>query len=502
MKNFLKLSDIFTDHMVLQRNKEFYIFGMSNSQDEIIIKVGGVERVCKAIDGKFKVKFPPMSVTEPVIITVVQGENNILVNDVVFGEVYIAGGQSNMEFVLKGCLEYNDMIKNVHDYIRYYEVPKVCCDDDVHNRNDKNRWQICDAVNVSDYSAVAYFFAEKIHDYVDCPIGIISCNWGGTSILSWLPKEEVKDIKSIDEIVIKLENDYFSVLDDEYDKMMNDYNKELNLYNDKVSKYSEFSNAPVKMLNYTKQIKYPWPPPYGKKSCLRPYGLYEYMVKTIIPYTVRGMLWYQGESDVEMKERYFDVLKKLIEVYRREFDNDDMYYLIVQVASCMQEEGQSITEIQESQFRAGFEIENCSTACIIDLSEAENIHPTRKKKVGERLGILAGHYIYNKEKIPCGPIVKDIYMCNGNINVAFDYVDDGLYALYGTPMGFEIEERDGNVYSVKAHIEGDMVVIDSNQIKNTKEAIILRYGYENFIISTMYNTKLLPMYPFRKQIKK
>lgn len=505
--NKFTLAPIFQDHMVLQRNRPIRIFGTGQDGQNIVVNIADQQKKCVVKGGVWIVEFEPMSSLSRVSINIVCGNTKINIKEAVFGEVYIAGGQSNMQFMLKETFEYEEAKKSLRDIdFRFYFTPRIAYEGEDKSL-EPSGWYKSEEDQFELFSAVAYFFGLKISEYMDCSVGIIGCNWGGTSLFNWISEEE-------GEAIVETSNYFHNLLREGAQKNLTDYENEVEKYNQQLRNFDQKiqelkksdkdldAQNPLDYYHRTKMIEYPWPPPQGPKSFLRPGGLYEFMLKTIAPFMVQGVLWYQGESDVLMGTGYGIALKALFASWRKLFCDEKLFFLVVQLPmySSEEKEDEARVKLRQAQYQTSKEDPYAAIACIQDLGEKDNIHPFLKKDVGLRLGLLAGKYIYKTEDVAEGPIFKEVIKEKNGYRLCFSNASKGMYADRGCVLGFQIVEE-SQVYPVKAEIVGHDLWIPINEVKQPKHVKSIQYGYKSFIWATLFNWKRLPMYPFSIDIQ-
>ena len=497
---------IFQDYMVLQRNKRIRIFGTGENGEKVIVSLGEDSSTTVISDGKWMVELQAQNHRNPVIIKAVSNELELNIYHVVFGEVYIAGGQSNMQFMLKETFEYEEALKSIHKMdFRFYATPRIAYEGEDKSMELSGWHRSCDK-SFDMFSAVSYFFGLKLQEYVDCPIGIISCNWGGSSLFNWISEEEGLSILSTSSHLQKIIHEVNNKSKIQYDNEEKKYKEKLKLYDKQVNELKREDKTlteeyPLDYFHKTKSIDYPWPPPLGFRSFLRPGGLYKHMVKRLAPISVAGVLWYQGESDMECGASYRDMLMKLFTSWRNLFEDEELFFLVVQLPMFLSEECDSLNRvaIRQAQFDVSQEDRFAAMACILDLGDRDNIHPLFKKEVGSRLGILAGKYIYGKEEDAEGPILHKVEKTSSGYSLYFHHAHKGIYARQGIVLGFQVVEE-SCIYDVRAMIVGHHIEIASSEIRHFEEIKSIRYAYESFMLTSMYNWKQLPMYPFSVEV--
>jgi sialate O-acetylesterase len=497
MKTSFELAQIFTDGMVIQREYKVPIWGTGIDGEKIKIEFCGQVLQTEVVNGKWKLLLSPIPAGGPYDMTIEDDISKLILKDILVGEVWVAGGQSNMAFSLEGSLNgKEEILQSNYPFIRYFEVPRIAYESNNVEELSIPKWKICNPENSGAFSAVAYHFAKNIFREIDIPIGIIGCNWGGTTATCWINQDKLCSDEELKVFIDEYEI-YNKISDEEYDIQCDEYNSLLTAYRSKIEEFKTMNpNATKKVIDENVGL-YPWPPPRGKKSFLRPGGLYHTMVKKIIPYGIRGVIWYQGESDRLNKPRlYKKLFNKLILNWREIWNNDELPFLFVQLPYFED----SITEvnataiIREAQLCIMKEDKNTAMAIITDCGEKDNIHPINKKPVGERLALLARAEIYG-QNIQCnGPIYSYMETYKDRIILHFEHAEKGLLTQGERLKGFKLCGEDKKFIKARAEIQDNTVVVYTDSIKNPIE---VRYGWENYSEVNLYNVEGLPASPFR-----
>lgn len=306
----LKLPAIFSDHMILQRRKPVVIWGESDAR-KVTVTIQDARVVTYVQDGKWQLFLPPMEAGGPYVLTVKTDNDEVKTyEDVMYGEIWLAGGQSNMELELQNSKDGAVAVSEAHnELLRFYYTPKVSylCDE-LYEQEEKSCWELCCPENVGRWSAVGYYFARKLAAQLDVPVGIIGCNWGGTSASCWMSREALESDKVIssyveeyDEIVSNQDFDAYCKEREEYIVYQAEFDKNCKHY------YETTPNPTWEgALEVCGENKYPGP--MGPRSEYRPAGLYETMIQRIAPYTLAGFLYYQGEEDDKKPRSYYNLL--------------------------------------------------------------------------------------------------------------------------------------------------------------------------------------------------
>lgn len=496
------LAAVFTDHMVLQRNKNINIWGCAYTATDVTVELCGKSVTARAESGKWKAVLPPMEAGGPYELKVTDNSGGeIVLHDVMIGEVWLAGGQSNMELELQNALNGKEVLKNIKDVnVRFYYTQKIAYIDDYFNFAERNTcWSIAAPDTAGNYSAVGYYFARRLAAELGVTVGVIGCNWGGTSASNWISRKALEQDADTRSYV------------DEYDKAMEEktmegYLKELAEYEEwhnewqpKINEY--YANTPDPTWEGAQEYAGPcrWPEPMGPRSQFRPGGLYETMISRICPYTLAGFTYYQGESDDHKPDTYYKLFKALIEQWRSDWEDDTLPFMFVQLPMFMNEGDEDFKhwcKIREAQMRVHQTTANTGIAVILDRGEFNNIHPIDKEPVGERLALQAMYHVYGKISADeaYGAIYKSHEYTDGGMLLSFDHAGDGFDVKGEKIVGFEIAGKNRKYQSAEAEIRGDKIFVRSAEVA---EPVYLRYNWTNYGEVTVYSKNGIPLAPFR-----
>jgi sialate O-acetylesterase len=433
------LPNIFSDNMVLQRNAEVTIWGFANPQEEVVITPSWNNQEYKmktSNQAKWEILIPTPKEGGPYTITI-KGYNEVVLKNILIGEVWICSGQSNMEMSASWGIENGDeAVKNADNpNIRLFLVPKLTAT--TPQNNISGSWTNCTPETMKYFSAVGYFFGKHLQEGLKgVPIGLISSNWGGTPAEIWTPEEAIQ--------------------------------------NDAV------------LLKSAKTLK---EETYGPNQ---PGRAFNAMIAPLAPFKIAGVLWYQGESNVGSTV-YDKTLSALITSWRKLWKYDFPFYL-VQIAPYKYGEdhfGGAI--IRDAQRKVLQEVPNTGMVLTSDISTVDVIHPKDKKSVGDRLAnlALANTYKVNSALVN-GPLYKGIVVNKNKVTVSFDFAE-GLYFAVKTTTQFELSGADGVFYPAEVSIKNNQVNLISKKV-NTP--VKVRYAWKNIDQSTLFNKANLPASSF------
>jgi len=456
------VNQMFGSGMVLQRDIDNAIWGWAKPGTNVTVTIGtetftGVSD----IDGKWKIGIGKHSAGEPYNISVVAGVETVNITDVLFGDVWLCSGQSNMAFTLKEAAEAANEIQNSnYPNIRYYTVPMKTSPAPVATMENPEGWKVCSPSTSSNLSAVAYFFARKLNKDLNVPIGVVFSAVGGTKAEEWTSYESLQTMP-------------------EYVDSSNEI---------------KTGTADIDIIS-------------------SPTVLYNGMIAPVVPYGLKGVLWYQGESNWG-ESTYNKLLPTLISDWRKNFGIKELPFILVQISAygTLQSETNivqnwnGLAEIREAQLKTMLSDKNVGLVVTTDVGDPANIHPTNKQDVGLRAALSAEKKVYNQNIIYSGPIYKSMVVEGNSIKISFDSIGSGLMVGLkqgltpavevkdGKLTGFAIAGSDNVFYLADAVISGDTVVVSSSKVTNP---IAVRFGWADSPVTNLYNKEGLPASTFR-----
>lgn len=475
------VADVFTDHMVLQRNALVKIWGEAKSGSLVEVRFAGQLWKIKAAKGKWQATLKTGEAGGPYKLEVINGNNKVSFQDVLIGDVWLAGGQSNMEFALRRVKDARTEI-SLADYpqIRYYKVPrKFYPEQDV----SKASWNVCSPQTASEFSAIAYYFARNIHKELNIPIGIIQTPVGGTTAEAWTSRALLMSDKDFRPIVQHYDSIVNSYGPDGYEKLYNRYVASLTEYQHLSAEQKKYIAKPVE--------------PMGRKNFHRPIGLSETMLSTVIPYTLKGFLFYQGESNTARGAQYRKLFPAMINEWRTSWGQGDIPFLFIQLPR-FETKTRYWYELREAQYLTSVHVKNTAMVVAFDQGNPKDIHPIVKDTVGWRLSQLALGKVYGKKVVCQGPEFKKMTKTDdGSLLLYFDNAGTGLVAKDNASKlsGFTIAGRDGKFYPAEA------VIVGKNQVKVKNSQVTapvdVRYLWVNSTDMNLFNKEGFPATSFR-----
>ncbi|MFZ4549571.1 MAG: sialate O-acetylesterase, partial [Bacteroidales bacterium] len=448
----LKLAELFNEGAVLQRNAKVAVWGTSAPSGKVAVSIQGKTAEGKTdINGKWNVILPDLKAGGPYPMTVASDKETLTINEIYVGEVWIAGGQSNMAFMLENSDNGKDEIANASNKnIRFVMVPYKAFEGDK-NRGDMN-WRTATSENVSKISAVAYYFAKELQAKLNVPVGIICCYKGGSGAQTWTSRESLLSKPELAGYVENYENYISKLGNEEYQALLDKYELDSKSYKDSTK-------AGIVGLKKPSE-------PMGERNYNRPAGLYENMLKRIIPYSSQGVIWYQGEHNSNRAKLYQSLFPVMIGQWRKDFNNPAMPFLFVQLPSYEKADAGNRPiwpELREAQLMTWQKVKNTGMAVTIDLGEKDNIHPTNKEPVGKRLVAIAFNKVYGIDVPYSGPLYKNVEFKADKAILSFEFIYDGLKSDADL-KGFAICGADKIFVSAKAEIKGNQIIVWSEGV--------------------------------------
>lgn len=491
----LKFPNIITDRMVLQRERYVHLWG--EGKGKVFAKIAGIESCAWSYDGAWQLVLPPLPVGGPYTLTVSDEEETVSFTDVLVGDVFLAGGQSNMEhplFCAEGGFEAAKCAAN--DRIRLFDVPrpKTQSGDEfrfAYASTDPTPWQYCTEKTALEFSAIGYWFAEKLQKAENIPVGIIHCSYGGTNIETWLPRERMFSTPGA-ELVRKNHIDWLAQLDVAEQKKSWDYfvaeRARRGKSVDAIRIARDRGILPVVTEDICGLAGIPEAIGGPFHGCWAGV-LYDQMLKPLAPYSLKGVLWYQGENNaIRGAECYSAIMETLVKSWRWAFDDEKLPFFTVQLAPFASGTEEGWCEILQQQLDAAKRIPDVYLITTSDLGEKDNIHPLKKEKFAQRLFVAAESVLYGKNNEYCGPIAESAVKAGDTVTVTFSHAkclscDSEISELFVT-------DKNGREVPVKAKIDGNRLVIKA------PDAVTVKMGFAPYHEINLYNQDGLIASPF------
>lgn len=449
----VKLPAIVSSNMVLQRNCTVKLWGWANANEKIFIAASWINDSIKIEangEGFWQVDVKTTNSTSAQSINITSNESNIVLKNVLFGEVWLCAGQSNMEQPLKGYPgqpTYGSLISTAkanNSKLRFFNVSKYGSKTPLNNIKKFTPWQEATPNSVCDFSAIGYFFGQQLQEVLDVPVGIINTSYGGSQVEAWMSKEA-------------------------------------------LNVFEEVNIDSLDINNKTKYI---------------PTALFNAMVNPLTLYAIKGVLWYQGESNRREPEEYKELFPAMVKDWRAQWGIGEFPFYYVQIAPYLYGTDNSVFQkpgntafMREAQLQCLDRIPNSGIAITMDLGDEFSIHPPKKKEVADRLLFNALNKTYGYSTVNCAsPVFDSLEVENKGIILSFKNAERGMYA-FGELEGFEIAGADRKFYPAKATIVHRKNVFVTS--KKVPKPVAVRYAWSNWALGTLYDSYLLPASSFR-----
>ena len=450
----IRLPGLFSDKMVLQTGDSVRIWGTAAPNEALEITLGENKASVTANEaGEWSTHIKPPPAGGPYELIIQGAEARVAFRDVLVGEVWLCSGQSNMQWSLGQTIkltepaEVEQFLSTLVDAkLRLLTVPQSAVEEPANSFSEPTDWNECTPDVLREFSATAFYFAKALREnekFRDVPIGLIDSSWGGTPGEAWTSRSALEKHASL-----------------------------------------------MPLLSH-------WDENTNKNTPHRPGNLFNGMIAPLIPYTIRGAIWYQGESNVGRAEQYATIMPTLIEDWRTRFGLGDFPFYMVQLAPFRygDKEPDALAELWDAQNRA-LALPNVAMAGSSDIGDAGDIHPNNKIEVGRRLAQLALHRDYGEEKVACsGPTFKSVERIEGTNQMRIEFsMAEGLTSTSPAPCGFTICGDDKVFVPAQAIIEDGKIVVWSDEIP---DPVAVRYLWDDTAVCDMFNSAGLPAYTFR-----
>ena len=537
----VKMPWVFGDHMVLQQEQTVPVWGWADPGESVTVNFGGQSAQTQGgPDGKWRVDLHPFPADTQAQTMTVTGKNTLTFNDVLLGDVWIAAGQSNMEIPVGACPDAKDDIAKADDpQLRFFTTNPITTltpENGLrkpHGPHPDSVWFVASPTTVPHCSGISYFFGRQLRQKLNRPIGMINSTCYSSAAEAWTPVETIQANVSKDPML----QTWLDARDAEikiWPPIEDAFNKQLAAYPDTLQHWLDVDLPAYKlaMVDWNKQrddaVKNGQPPPPQPPNGIKPQppmwpgaggiqicgNLYNGMIAPLVPYAIKGVIWYQGEANEGRADQYQWLLPAMIDGWRKNWGEGDFPFLLVQLAAFNTgfpdpaPPRQKWAWLREAQFQIANRIKNSGIATPIDVGSEKNIHPRDKKDPGERMGLVALHNVYGQDIVYSGPTFSSMKIEGNKIRITFANTGSGLViatppwtAPDETPSttealhNFAIAGDDQKWVWGKAEIDGNDVVVSSDQVPNP---VAVRFAWANYPLNfNFYNKEGLPAFPFR-----
>ena len=469
------LPKVLASHMVVQRGLPVHVWGWAAAGESVAVSFRGESDGTTADElGRWSVYLRPGAAGGPFELTV-KGSNSVTLTDVLVGDVWVAGGQSNMEFEMrKAATAAVDLPKAANERIRLMIVSRKAADYPLADAEVTAGWSDSTPETAKEFSAVGWYFAREITQAENVPVGVIDSTWGGTVADAWTSLTALGADASLMPVFLARGH----MTEREATGLMEE-------------KLHEQARAEAKTAGKP-EPQFPWHP---QLNTWAPAMLWNGMIAPLTPFPIRGVIWYQGESNsaLERAPLYERVFEAMITDWRRQWGIGDFPFLYVQLANFKSTPKEDWATIREAQLET-LKLRNTGMAVTVDIGNPDDVHPTDKVTVGHRLALAAAAVAYGRKAEYSGPLFRQVTADGAQLRVWFDHAE-GLTAK-GELSGFEVAGADGKFAPADAVVDGETVVLTSPAVA---QPVAARYGWENSPQCHLYNGAGLPGSPFTSQ---
>lgn len=499
----VKPNPLFADGAVLQRDREVPVWGTARDGEKVTVEFGDQKLSTTAANGSWRVNLKPLTAGGPFTMNV-SGDNQVIIRNLLVGEVWVCSGQSNMQFGLAEAATGKAAIEQANfPKIRFFTVTRKTSVKPLTEAG--GTWAECTPETARRFSAVGYFFGRNLHQKLDVPIGLIHSSWGGTPAEAWtsiegLGKEPV--LNGYVAAAAKNEQSFAAAVAAypakaaEYEVKLKAWEAEAGPgYDQKLAKWRQACIAAKKNGKPLPKLGVPLkpqPPAPADGSSKTPTVLYNGMIAPLVPYGIRGAIWYQGESNAGQARLYRTLFPAMIADWRGKWKQGDFPFLYVQLAPYNKQP----PEIREAQLLTLAKSPNTAMAVTADVGDLTNIHPVRKEPVGQRLALAARAMVYGEKIEYSGPSYQAMTVESGKAILKFTHTGGGLVAKAGPLKDFTIAGSDKKFVPAQAEIRGGEIVVSSDKVA---APVAVRYGWGTYD-GNLFNAEGLPASPFRTDV--
>ena len=472
----VKPNSLFSDGVVLQRGVSVPVWGTAKDGEKVTVKFQDQTVSATAREGRWLVRLKPLKAGGPFTLSV-SGENSLIINNVLVGEVWLCSGQSNMGFDLSRAANAAEAIAAAGDpQLRLFTVPHSAMD--TPQTDAPGSWKESTPETAAHFSAVAFFFGRYLRQSLKVPVGLINSSVGGTPAEAWTSRSALEADPELKQIL------------DRYAEKVKTYDpaEAAAQHKQALAKHKEaVAKAKAEGKPQPPALRAPTDPRRGSG---RPGGLYNGMIAPLQPYAIAGAIWYQGEANAGRATEYRKLFPAMIGNWREAWGQGNFPFLFVQIAP-----HQRMTpEIREAQLFTWQNVPRTAMAVITDVGNETDIHPTKKEPVGARLALAARAIAYGEKVAYSGPVYDSMKVKGNRVILSFKHLGGGLMAKDGELKGFTIAGAEGDFVTATAKIEGKNLVLSNPSVA---KPVAVRYGWASTPDVNLFNTEGLPATPFR-----
>lgn len=478
----VQLPSVFSDHMVLQRGQPITVWGTASPGEMVTVTLGNeTVKTAASESGRWLLKMAAREVNEKPVKLIVKGSNVITIDDILIGEVWLCSGQSNMHWPLKQAVDgpaqaarlQSEKLRILNLRGNPYPNGREFNEQEltrlVPEKYLTGAWAMATPANLSEFSAVAFFFGRELLEKLNVPIGLIHNAIGGTPTESWISPDAIRANHQLKPL---LEKNWYE------QELVHGFCRDRAALNLRQLKSEKPQKSSI--------IEHPYQPGF----------MYRSGIASVAPFAIRGVIWYQGESNAHNPTLHDELFKTLVADWRRVWSQGDFPFYYVQLPNL--ETAQGWPEFRESQRRA-LTLPNTAMAVTIDQGDPADVHPAEKREVAHRLALLARALTYGEPIEYSGPILQSIRPENKRLRLKFQHARGGLATLDQSPLtGFEMAGKNGSFLPAKCVIEGDEIVMEHPEVK---KPTVVRYGYAQNPHCNLSNKSKLPASPFIESVR-
>ena len=486
----LRLAAVFGEHMVLQQGRPIAVFGEAGGPVEITLAQHSVTAACEG--GRFLAHLPALPAGGPYTMTVRCGQESVTLGDVMVGEVWLCGGQSNMEFRLRDERHFDEANAMRDSRVRFYEVPQAATVREAEVLERGRTWTLLAPGACAEVSAVAFYAAREMAARLDVAVGMVICCIGGTSASCWMSEKTLSGFAEGQAYLTEFEQHVAGKTDEQFAQESAAYQRSVDGWK-AASAALKVENPDIPFAQITARIgDFPWPPPWGRTMLRRPAGPFETMLVRVAPYTLRGFLFYQGEQDstLDRAPGYAKLLTALIAQWRALFEDEQLFFVAGQLPRFGAEPSvEDWPAIRAAQQRVTGSTPHAALACLLDCGERDNVHPTDKRTPGERLAVTVLCHAYGMDVQADAPRLAGAALEGGRLTLSLEHTGGGLRVPENVRASLAVEGAE--LMGIDA--EGSHLVLT---LAENAGVIRVRYAQQNWVEAVMTGENGLPVLPF------
>jgi len=478
----VKLPALISDNMVLLQDTPANVWGTADPGEQITVKLADKASAQSVADanGHWSVKLSGLTAGEAGEMTI-SGHNSITVKNVAVGEVWVCSGQSNMEMIVQNSANAPEEIAAAnHPQIRVFTVQRTAKAEP--QADCAGKWEVCSPATAGRFTAVGYYFGRHLLENLKVPIGLIHSSWGGTGAELWTPTDVLAKYQAFKGLFTAWEQ-----TKERYPQAKAEYDAKLATWQEAAKKAKDEGTRPAPVPR----------PPHGGDDFGSPGCLYNAMISPLLPYTIRGTIWYQGEANTGNAALYENLFPLMIQTWRERWGAGEFPFLYVQLANFMKRYDEPTDSnwaaLRDAQLKT-LDLPHTGMAVTIDIGDATTVHPTNKQEVGRRLGLVARAAVYYQDVEYSGPMPGGAQEEDGKIRLTLRF-SEGMKSKDGGKLtGFAIAGDDHKFHWAEAEIQGDHVIVSSPDVP---KPVAVRYDWADNPDGNLINETNLPASPFR-----